>query len=66
MSESPIKNQSLTKKSSTLKSPTFKKLNLTMTSANADQTIVKGELLTPTSISMKNTFIVKNSDESFI
>jgi len=42
------------------------KAGLTVNTNKHDETIVKGELLTPTSVSMKNSFIVKNSDDSFI
>jgi len=57
-----IKLRSTLNKSSAAKA--LGKLSVTI-GAN-ETTVVKGELLTPTSVSMKNSFIVKNSDDSFV
>ncbi len=48
-----------------MKSP-MKTSKLALANNTFDATAVKGELLTPTSVSMKNSFIVKNSDDSFL
>ena len=51
---------------STLNKSSAAKAKLSVTITANETIVVKGELLTPTSVSMKNSFIVKNSDDSFV
>ena len=58
-------NASTLNRGSTKKQDSFKNSLMLSNKKDAPENEIKGNLSSPTSVSMKNTFIIKNADESF-